>query len=351
MSLIQFPRYPLTFGPTPIHPLPRLTAHLDASVQLWAKREDCNSGIGSGGNKLRKLEYIIPDALRQGCDTLVTLGGVQSNHTRQVAAVAAALGLRCVLIQGKWVDHQGIGYGDVGNPLLSRIYGAELIQVEEPFSLAVRGSWDRILEKIRNTGGKPYPIPVGASDHRLGGLGYAAFAEELRTQEASLGFSFDFLVVASASGSTQAGMLAGFAGDRPDRCVVGIDVTGDPLSTKAQIIRIRDQTLDLLGSNGKAGGTEVILHEAFSGPSYGIPSEATIQAIKLCARLEGIITDPVYEGKSMHGLIDLVRRGYFPAGSRVLYVHLGGTPAINAYHAEFQDREGLRLPEVARGIP
>lgn len=349
MSLVQFPRHPLTFGPTQVHPLPRLTAHLDAGVQLWAKREDCNSGIGCGGNKLRKLEYIVPDALREGCDTLVTLGGVQSNHTRQVAAVAATLGLRCVLIQGNWVDPHGSGYGDVGNPLLSRIYGAELILVEEPFSLAVQGSWEQVLEEIREAGGKPYPIPVGASDHRLGGLGYASFAEELRIQEQSLGFRFDFLVVASASGSTQAGMLAGFAADGHDRHVVGIDVTGEPQATKAQIIHIANQTLDLLGAGKDIGAAEVILQEAYSGPKYGVPSEATIEAIKLCARLEGMITDPVYEGKSMHGLVELVRRGYFPAGSRVLYVHLGGTPALNAYHADFQIREAIRNPEVKRG--
>src|SRR5215470_10091551 len=191
MNLQKFPRYPLTFGPTPIHPLKRLSAHLGGKVELYAKREDCNSGLAFGGNKLRKLEYLVPDVLAQGCDTLVSIGGVQSNHTRQVAAVAARLGLKCVLVQGSWVDWHEPGYDDTGNIQMSRILGARLEFSKEDFSIAIRESWEKAIEGVRRAGGKPYAIPAGASDHPLGGLGYVGFAEEVLRQERELGLRFD----------------------------------------------------------------------------------------------------------------------------------------------------------------
>jgi 1-aminocyclopropane-1-carboxylate deaminase len=337
MDLSRFPRYPLTFTPTPIERLARLNKYLGDKVDIWAKREDCNSGLAFGGNKLRKLEYLVPDAMARDCDTLVSIGGIQSNHTRQVAAVAAKLGMKCVLVQGSWVDWPDGMYDRVGNILLSRILGAQLEFSEEDFSIAMRQSWEEAIEKVRRRGGKPYPIPAGASDHPLGGLGYVGFAEEVRQQERDLGFRFDFIIVCSATGGTQAGMVVGFAADgRADR-VIGIDVTAKPAETRAQIKRIAEHTADLVGLGRGIRDADIVLEERYAHPAYGVPSAETLDAIRLCARLEGMLTDPVYEGKSMQGMLDMVRRGVFSAGSKVLYAHLGGVPALDGYSYLFRN--------------
>jgi len=332
MSLDRFPRHPLTFGATPLEPLPRLSAHLGGKVELWAKREDCNSGLAFGGNKLRKLEYLVPDILASGADTLVSIGGVQSNHTRQVAAVAAKLGLKCHLVQGSWVEWPDSVYDRVGNIQLSRLMGAEVAFSQESFSIAIKGSWQSALETVRRRGGKPYAIPAGASDHPLGGLGYAGFAAELERQERDLGFRFDAIVTASGSASTQAGMVAGFKPSGRSASVLGIDITARPADTRAMVLKIARQTAEQIGAPAIAE-SDVVLDEAYAYPVYGVPSAETLDAMRLGARLEGLVTDPVYEGKSLQALLDKVRRGAFPAGSRVLYVHLGGVPALSAYSA------------------
>ena len=331
MNLAKYERYPLTFGPTAIEPLPRLSDHLGGDVHLFAKREDCNSGLAFGGNKLRKLEYIVPDALAQGADTLVTIGGVQSNHTRQVAAVAAKLGMKCHLVQESWVPFPDAVYDRVGNILMSRLMGAEIEMVDVGFDIGIRESWEAALASVRDRGGKPYAIPAGASVHPLGGLGFVGFAEEVRAQEAALGFQFDFVVVCTVTGSTHAGMLVGFADDgRADR-VIGIDASGTLEQTRRQVLQIASDTAEKVELGRGITEGDLTLLPDYAYPAYGVPSEETNEAIRLCARLEGVMTDPVYEGKSMQGLIDLVRKGFFPTGSRVLYAHLGGVPAINAY--------------------
>ena len=337
MDLARFPRHPLTFGPTALEPLPRLSAHLGGKVEIWAKREDCNSGLAFGGNKIRKLEYLVPDILAQGADTLVSIGGVQSNHTRQVAAVAAKLGLRCHLIQGSWVDWPDGIYDRVGNIQLSRILGAEIEFSQEDFSIALKESWARGVEAVRKAGGKPYGIPAGASDHPLGGLGYAGFAEELREQEKDLGFRFDVILTASGSGSTQGGMVAGFAEEGRASQVVGIDITAKPEATRAMVTKIARETAVMAGMKRTIAEDDITLVEDYAYPAYGIPSKATLEAIRLAARLEGLVTDPVYEGKSMQGMIDMVRAGRFPAGTKLLYVHLGGVPALSGYAYSFRE--------------
>ena len=329
--LEKFERYPLTFGPTPIEPLSRLTDHLGGAVALYAKRDDCNSGLAFGGNKIRKLEYIVPDALASGADTLVTIGGVQSNHTRQVAAVAAKLGLKCRLVQESWVPFEDAVYDRVGNILMSRVMGAEIELVDEGFDIGIRESWQRALDDVTARGGKPYAIPAGASVHKYGGLGYVGFAEEVRRQEAELGIRFDFIVVCTVTGSTHAGMLVGFAADGRAQHVIGIDASATPAQTKAQVLDIAQGTADLVELGRDITADDVVLREEYAYPAYGVPSAETNEAIRLSARLEGMMTDPVYEGKSMQGLVDLVRKGFFPSGSKVLYAHLGGVPAINGY--------------------
>lgn len=329
--LEKFERYPLTFGKTPIEFLPRLSEALGGKVELYAKREDCNSGLAGGGNKLRKLEYIVPDIIASGADTLVSIGGVQSNHTRMVAAVAAKLGLKCRLVQESWVPHNDAVYDRVGNILMTRLMGADSRIVKDGFDIGIRSSWEEALKSVEEEGGKPYGIPAGASVHKYGCLGYVGFAEEVRAQEAELGFKFDYIVVCVVTGSTQAGMVVGFKADgRADR-VIGIDASGTLEQTRQQVKEIAVNTAELIELGQDITDQDVHINPDYAYPAYGVPSEETNEAIRLAAQTEAMITDPVYEGKSMQGMIDLVKKGYFPAGSKVLYAHLGGTPAINGY--------------------
>src|SRR3954469_9145228 len=223
MALADFDRVPLLFGPSPVHRLERLGEHLGGRVEIWAKREDCNSGLAYGGNKTRKLEYLAAEALAQGCDTLVSIGGVQSNHTRQVAATAAKLGLGCVLVQEHWVEWPDVVYDRVGNILLSRIMGADVRLDPAGFDIGIRPSWEEALASVEERGGKTYAIPAGASGHPLGGMGFARWAGEVAEQERDLGVFFDTVIVCSVTGSTQAGMAAGFALQERRRALLGID--------------------------------------------------------------------------------------------------------------------------------
>jgi 1-aminocyclopropane-1-carboxylate deaminase len=329
--LEKFERYPLTFGPTPIEKLHRLSEHLGGRVDIYAKREDCNSGLAFGGNKIRKLEYIIPDAIASNADTLVTIGGVQSNHTRQVAAVAAKLGMKCRLVQESWVPFEDAVYDRVGNILMSRVMGAEIELVNEGFDIGIRESWEGAIEDVKRKGGKPYPIPAGASVHKFGGLGFVGFAEEVRAQEAELGFKFDYIIVCTVTGSTHAGMIVGFAKDGRSRNVIGIDASGTLEQTRSQVLDIARNTARLVELGREIADDDLVLIGDYAYPAYGVPSAETNDAIRLAARTEGMMTDPVYEGKSMQGMIDLVRKERFPAGSKILYAHLGGVPAINGY--------------------
>jgi 1-aminocyclopropane-1-carboxylate deaminase len=317
-----------------VHRLARLTEHL-GGPQIWAKREDVNTGVGMGGNKLRKLEYLVADALATGCDTLVSIGGVQSNHTRSVAAAAAVAGLKARLVQESWVDWPDAVYDRVGNILLSRIMGAEVELVRSEFNIGIKQSWERALDEVRERGGRPYPIPAGASDHPLGGLGFASFAQEVAQQEAQLGVFFDHVIVCTVTGSTQAGMIAGFAlQDRPRR-VLGIDASARIEETRAAVDRIARDTAKRIGLGRELRDDEIEVLEGYAGERYGVPVEQTLDAIRLAGRLEGMICDTVYEGKSMAGLIGLVADGTIPAEATVLFAHLGGAPALNGYSALF----------------
>lgn len=334
MSIADFPRYPLMFGPSPIHRLDRLTEHLGGAT-IWAKREDVNSGLAYGGNKTRKLEYIVPDAIASGADTLVSIGGYQSNHTRQVAAVAAKIGMKAVLVQEKWVDWPDCVNDRVGNIMLSRIMGAEVRLDPSGFGIGIKDSWNQALEDVKARGGKPYGIPAGASEHKFGGLGFANWAYEVEQQEKELGVFFDTIIVCTVTGSTHAGMIAGFAGQERPRKVIGIDASATLDETIDQVGRIARNTAELIGLGRDLRDDEITVLEGWAGDLYGIPVQSTLDAIRLTGSLEGMIIDPVYEGKSMAGLIDLVKSGQISKDSNVLYAHLGGQPAINAYSALF----------------
>jgi 1-aminocyclopropane-1-carboxylate deaminase len=336
MKLQEFPRHPLTFGPSPVHRLGRLTAHL-GGAEVWAKREDVSSGLAYGGNKVRKLEYIVPDILASGADTIVSIGGVQSNHTRQVAAVAAHLGLKARLVQEKWVPWDDPVNDKVGNILLSRMMGADVRLDPSGFDIGIRKSWEDALREVEEAGGTPYPIPAGASEHPLGGLGFANWAFEVAEQEKALGVHFDTVVVCTVTGSTHAGMIAGFAaleeltGVR--RRVLGIDASATLAQTTDQVARIARNTAELIELGRELRDDEIEVLEGWAGDLYGIPVDSTMAAMRLGAELEAMITDPVYEGKSLAGLIDLVTSGDIPRDSTVLYAHLGGQQALNAYHS------------------
>lgn len=334
-KLESFPRIPLTIGPSPVQQWDRLTEDLGGDVEIWAKREDLNSGLAYGGNKTRKLEYLAAEAINQGCDTLVSIGGVQSNHTRQVAAVAAKLGLKAVLVQEHWVDWDEVNYEKTGNILLSRIMGAEVRLDPAGFDIGFRASWEKAIQDVKDRGGKPYAIPAGASDHPLGGHGFARWAFELEDQEKELGFKFDNFIVCSVTGSSQGGMIAGLAHSNRAKDVIGIDASATLQQTWDQIARIARRTAKAIELGREIADEEIILLDRWHDDIYGVAGPRTIGAIKHLGRTEGVITDPVYEGKSIAALIDLVREGYFPAGSKVLYVHLGGQPAINAYTTAF----------------
>ena len=337
MNLAKFERYPLTFGTTPIEHLPRLSNSLGDKVQIYAKRDDCNSGLAMGGNKLRKLEYIVPDAIASGADTLVSIGGVQSNHTRMVAATAAKIGMKCVVIQESWVPHEDAVYDRVGNIMMTRLMGADSRLVNEGFDIGIRQSWEDAMQSVKDAGGIPYAIPAGASVHKYGGLGYVGFAEEVRAQESEMGIKFDYIIVCCVTGSTQGGMIVGFAADdRADR-VIGIDGSGTPEQLRKQMKGIVDNTAKLVDLGRKVRDDEIVINPDYAYPAYGVPSHETNEAIRLAARTEAMITDPVYEGKSMQGMIDLINKDYFPDGSKILYAHLGGAPALNGYSYTYRN--------------
>jgi 1-aminocyclopropane-1-carboxylate deaminase len=314
-----------------VHPLRRLSEHLGGGVEVWAKREDCNSGIAYGGNKTRKLEYLVADARAKGCDTLVSIGGVQSNHTRQVTGVAAHLGMRAVTVQEAWVDWPDVVYDKVGNIQLTRIMGGDVRFDPAGFDIGIRDSWQRALASVEEAGGVPYAIPAGASDHPLGGLGFANWARELAQQERELDVFFDTIVVCTVTGSTHAGMIAGFALEGRGRRVIGIDASATMDRTREQVTRIAATTAEAIGLDRAVTAADVELVDGYSAGIYGIPDQRTIEAIRTAGRLEGMLTDPVYEGKSMAGLLGMVSSGEIPSGSKVLYAHLGGQPALSAY--------------------
>lgn len=280
--------------------------------------------------------YFAPAALAQNCDTLVSIGGVQSNHTRAVAAVAASLGLKCALVQEHWVDWEDPLYEKAGNIQLSRLMGADVRLDPSEFGIEHKPTLAQLTEEVKAKGAKPYYIPAGASDHPLGGLGFARWALEVVAQEKEMGIFFDTVIVCAVTGSTMAGMVAGFKlaekNGTKTRKVIGIDASAKVKQTFDQVLRIAKFTGLAIGLADKdITEKDIILDDRYHAGCYGIPDAQTIDAIKFGAATEGFITDPVYEGKSLAGLIDLVKKEEITAGSTVLYAHLGGQLALNAY--------------------
>lgn len=334
--LNQLPHFSLALLPTPIQPLINFEKSLDGS-KLWMKRDDL-SGLEGGGNKTRKLEYLVGDAIRKGADMLVTVGAIQSNHTRQTAAAAAKAGLKCALLHCAWTKDAGPNYRKVGNLLLSHLIGADLYIEETERPIEDQGPLEEFIDYLKSQGHNPYLIPGGASEHYLGSMGYINCAAEIAAQtQGSIG-EFDYLIHCTGSSSTQAGLVAGFAALGMRTRVIGVS---DDDETEIKENRVRElandalQALDL-AVRVNAQDVEVI---SFSKNAYGLPDEKILSSIQLLARTEGVVADPVYEGRAIQGLLALSNQGRFEPNAKILLMHLGGSPAIHAYAEHFDSIE------------
>ena len=329
MQLDQFPKFPLAHLPTPLEPLTRLQAEL-GGPRLYIKRDDC-TGLALGGNKTRKLEFLIGEALRQRATTIVTEGGLQSNHVRQTAAAAVKAGLSCHLVLDRNVAIDRPTYRSNGNLLLDHLLGAKVHLCAPGEKRAARTS--QLLSELRAAGEVPYHIPTGGSN-AIGARGYVALMVELQQQAAALGIALDHIVAASGSGGTHAGLVVGKLLTRSAAAIIGVDINHDPEPLLATVKAIaRDGAAEL----GVALDDRAFeMARGHAAPGYGLPNDGMRAAVDLVARLEGILLDPVYAGKAMAGLIDMIRQGRFGKDQVVVFIHTGGTPALFAYAEEFQ---------------
>ena len=324
-KLQRFPRVGISRPDTPLEPLKRLSAYL-GGPRLWVKREDM-TGLGFGGNKLRKLDFVLHEAMKSGADTLVSGGVVQSNSQRQVAAAAARLGLECHLaVYHGRVSAPSAEYETSGNALLNRLFGAQLHHV----------TWDgdrnaaitSLCDRLREQGKRPFMVPYGVSS-ALGAVGYASVVTELAAQSSSLGFTPAAIVHCSGSGATQAGLAIGAALELPATDVIGIDIDAEPTRVRDDVTRFATGAAELLDTDFHKSAVEVVAGHA--GPAYGVPHTATIEALKIAGSLEGLVLDPVYSAKGLAGLMALAREGRWSQEDNVIFIHTGGSPALFAY--------------------
>ncbi|MDN6528386.1 MAG: D-cysteine desulfhydrase [Brevibacterium sp.] len=326
MQLSQFPRRRYTHGTTPIELLPRLSEHL-GGPDIYVKRDDL-LGLASGGNKTRKLEFLIADALAQGADTIITTGAVQSNHCRLTLAAAVKEGLSCRLV----LEERVAGSYDSdasGNNLRFHLLGSERITVV-PGGTDLEQAMSEAADEVRRSGRRPYVVPGGGSN-ALGALGYVACAQEIMQQSFDQSLTFDHIVCSSGSGGTHAGLVAGFHGNESSARVTGISVRAESRLQEAKILQLANAVSKLGGGFGDVPAEAVTVRDEYVGPGYSLPTPEMTAAIQLFARKEGILLDPIYTGKTAAGLIDLVRTGAFDDDTRVLFVHTGGSPALYAY--------------------
>ena len=323
-------RYGLAHLPTPLEPLDRLREHLGVGARLFIKRDDC-TGLALGGNKTRKLEYLIGDALRQGATAVISEGGLQSNHVRQTAAAAARAKLGCHLVLDHKVPVDTPNYRGNGNFLLDRVLGATVHLCAKGEARAAR--MQTVAAELRRQEQVPYLIPTGGSNE-VGALGYVAAMQELQQQAAAAGLAIDRIVSASSSGGTQAGLLAGKALTGARAKVSGVDVDGDPDTMVAEVTRIAALCAPKVGVAARQL-SPVDIVRGHCGEGYGIPTPGMTEAVGLLARLEGIVLDPVYTGKAMAGLIAMLRSGEIGPRETVVFIHTGGAPALFAYDDRF----------------
>ncbi len=326
MKLARFARIRIAHAPTPLEPLQRLTQLL-GGPNLWIKRDDC-TGLATGGNKTRKLEFLMADAQAHGADTVITQGATQSNHARQTAAIAARLGLQCHLILEDRTGYRHDDYRRSGNVFLDQLFGARLSDVAGGTDMDA--AMARLAEQLRSDGRKPYVIPGGGSN-AIGALGYVTCALELVDQANDRGLDIDTLVTATGSAGTQAGLVAGLEGARAGIPVLGIGVRAPKAPQEDKVFRLAEQTAELLDIPGAITRDAVDANCDYVGDGYGVPTPGMIEAVTLLARSEGILLDPVYSGKGMAGLIDLIRQGRWRKGQNVVFLHTGGAVGLYGY--------------------
>lgn len=330
MHLAKFPRARFAHLPTPLEPAPRLAQALGLK-RLYIKRDDC-TGLAGGGNKTRKLEFLVGEALAQGADTLITQGAVQSNHVRQTAAAAARFGLACEVILEERTGSKAVDYNGSGNVLLDRLLGASIRNV--PGGTDMNAELAKSAEDVRARGGKPYVIPGGGSN-TVGALGYVDCALELVRQADEQGLVIDRLVTATGSAGTHAGLVAGMALAGADIPILGIGVRAPKETQEANVHKLARETAAVLGHEDRVAREMTIANCDYVGAGYGLIDEAVIDALKLASRTEGLLLDPVYSGKAMKGLIDLAAKGTF-GDETVVFLHTGGAQGLFGYHGELE---------------
>jgi L-cysteate sulfo-lyase len=330
MLLDKFPRVSLAHLPTPLEHLPRLSKYL-GGPDIYVKRDDC-TGLASGGNKTRKLEYSMAEALQQGADTVVTVGAVQSNHVRQTAAAACKLGLKCEVLLEHRVTDPSEAYATSGNVLLDRIFGAKLR--EYPGGTDFDAEMQAVADEVSVKGGKPYLIPGGASN-KVGALGYVNCAIELLQQIEEQGLDVGHIVTATGSAGTQGGLIVGLKAMQSEIPLLGIGVSAAKDAQEEKVYRLACETAEYIGKPGCVAPVDVVANCNYIGDGYGIRTESMNEAVLLLARYEGLLFDPVYSGKGLAGMIDLIRTGWFGQGD-IVFLHTGGSAALFAYSDQLQ---------------
>ena len=332
MNLAQFPRRGYVTAPTPLEYLPNFSKALGAGIDVFMKRDDMLPGAG-GGNKTRKLDFCVADALQKGCDTLITCGAVQSNHCRLTLAWAVHEGMDCHLVLEERVPGSYNPEAS-GNNFLYQLLGVKSITVVSK-GTDMMAAMQGVADKLAAEGRKPYVIPGGAAN-ALGALGYVACMEEIMAQMFAMGLSFDHMVVPSGSAGTHGGIIAGMIGNNINIPVTGIGVNRPKPVQENAVLTVANQALELLGVEQRVPADKVTCFDDYVGPGYSLPTDAMVEAVKLLAQTEAVLLDPVYSGKAMSGLIDLARKDYFAKGSKVLFLHTGGSPALYAYLPTFR---------------
>ncbi|MCA6961823.1 D-cysteate sulfo-lyase [Pectobacterium odoriferum] len=332
MHLARFPRLSLGHFPTPLEALPNLSAYLGGPT-IYIKRDDA-TGLATGGNKTRKLEFLLADAQQQGADVIITQGATQSNHVRQTIAAAAKLGLKTKVLLEKRVEDYGEDYQRSGNVLLDNLLGGEIID-HLPAGTDMQQAMETLAESLRKEGLKPYVIPGGGSSP-VGALGYVACAEELLFQSSQQRLRIDHIVHATGSTGTQAGLVTGLVATNSQIPLLGISVRAPKAKQEENVYALAQRTWQLLGIPGELPLSAVQVNSDYVGKGYGIPTEGTLEALRLLAQLEGILLDPVYSSKGMAGLIDLIRQGYFRADENIVFIHTGGSAGLFGYRQLFE---------------
>lgn len=331
MLLSRFPRVSLAHLPTPLEYLPRLSKHL-GGPDIYVKRDDC-TGLGTGGNKTRKLEFLVADAIEKNADVIITQGAVQSNHARQTAAAACKVGMECELIFEKRVEDADDAYKHSGNVLLDRIFGANISEVDKGSDM--NAAMEALAEELRGKGKTPYIVPGGGSNV-IGALGYIDCALEFMSQANRDGLVIDHVVHATGSAGTQAGLIVGLKATSSNIPLLGIGVNAPKDAQEEKVWKLAVETADYVGAPGCVQREDIVANCDYVGDGYGVPTESMNDAVMLLARLEGLLFDPVYSGKGLAGMIDLITTGYFAGAKSIVFIHTGGSVGLFGYSAQLK---------------